>query len=353
MKRLKENDYLYSSARIRVLERTLLNQDMIERMLESKNVSEAAKVLVECGYEDLPSITRKNLETLLSNERSRVYSLLSSFVPHREILDVFRIKYDYHNLKSIVKAESRNIDAERLLIGDGRYDGAALINAVRKADYSKLPTAMQQAIESAKDLLSRTHDPQLSDIVFDQACFSEMLSLANKLGSDFLKGYVRLLVDVTNIRIVVRSKRTKKEFDFLRRSLLEGGNFDREKLLAASSGGSLRSVFAGSALEHAATVADDMISSIENASEYEGASDRSGPDAGKSALSRLELELDDAVEKYLGSAKRVPFGEAPVIAFLAAKERDYTTIRAILSGLIAGVNPDAIRQRLSPAAVKA
>ena len=129
MKRLKENDYLYSSARIRALERTLLTRDRIERMLDSKTASEAAKVLSECGYEDIPSITRESLETMLSKERSRVYSLLRSFVPHREIIDFFRVKYDYHNLKAIVKAEP--VKRRQACNHDGRF-AKCTINAVRR-----------------------------------------------------------------------------------------------------------------------------------------------------------------------------------------------------------------------------
>lgn len=353
MKRLKKNDYLYSSARIRVLERTLLSRDRVDRMLESKNASEAAKVLVECGYEDIPFITRENLETLLSRERSRVYSLLSSFVPHREIIDFFRIKYDYHNLKTIVKSQAQNVDAQRLMINDGRFDRTTLVNAVQKADHSKLPNVMSQAIDSAKDILSRTGDPQLSDLEFDRACFSEMLSMALKIGSTFLAGYTRLLIDVTNIRIIVRSVRSNKEFEFLRRSLLDGGNIEKERLLTARSDISIKTVFKGSVLESAASIADDIISGVQNPSDDDKALSNAVPDSGRAAMTELELELDVAVDEYLDSARRVSFGEAPIIAFLAAKEKEYSTIRAILSGLIAGVSPDAIRQRLSPAAVRA
>lgn len=351
MKRLKENDYLYSSARIRALERTLLTRDRIERMLDSKTASEAAKVLSECGYEDIPSITRESLETMLSKERSRVYSLLRSFVPHREIIDFFRVKYDYHNLKAIVKAEAQDIDEDRLVVSDGRFAKPALINAVRKADYSGIPAEMGHAIESAKDILSRTGDPQLSDIEFDRACFGEMLSIAQSLGSVFLTGYVRLLIDIANIRIIVRSVRTKRDFEFLRRSLLEGGNIEAEQLLAAISDMSLKTVFRGSILEPAASIADNIISGLEKASGLDNEFGRSAPDGDRASMTELERILDGAADSYLDSAKKVTFGEAPVITFLAAKETEYTTVRAILSGLLAGVSPGAIRQRLSLTAV--
>ena len=48
----KDTDYLFLSARIRSLERTLLTRQQLERMLESGSVQEAARVLTDLGWEN-------------------------------------------------------------------------------------------------------------------------------------------------------------------------------------------------------------------------------------------------------------------------------------------------------------
>ena len=45
-------------------------------------------------------------------------------------------------------------------------------------------------------------------------------------------------------------------------------------------------------------------------------------------------------------ARFVAFGEAPVIAYLAAKEAEILAIRIILTGRLADLAPDIIRERL-------
>ena len=48
----------------------------------------------------------------------------------------------------------------------------------------------------------------------------------------------------------------------------------------------------------------------------------------------------------MADAKRVPFGEETVIAYLYAKEAEFTAIRTILASRRAGLDGTAIRERL-------
>ena len=63
-------------------------------------------------------------------------------------------------------------------------------------------------------------------------------------------------------------------------------------------------------------------------------------------LTRFERLCDDAMLDHLRRARFVPFGDAPVIAYLAARERELTAVRIILTGRLAGLGPDTIRERL-------
>ena len=49
---------------------------------------------------------------------------------------------------------------------------------------------------------------------------------------------------------------------------------------------------------------------------------------------------------YFASARRIPFGEQPVIGYLYAKETELTAVRTIFAGRAAGLDGDTIRQRL-------
>ena len=67
---------------------------------------------------------------------------------------------------------------------------------------------------------------------------------------------------------------------------------------------------------------------------------------GSGELTAFERLCDNAVMNYLAQARRIPFGEQAVIGYLYARENEFTAIRTILSGRMAGLDGDTIRQRL-------
>ena len=77
--------------------------------------------------------------------------------------------------------------------------------------------------------------------------------------------------------------------------------------------------------------------------------ERTAPGSGR--LTAFERACDDALMAYMAQAKRVPFGEQPVVGYLFAKESEFTAIRIILSGRMDQLGADVIRERLREAYV--
>ena len=63
-------------------------------------------------------------------------------------------------------------------------------------------------------------------------------------------------------------------------------------------------------------------------------------------LTAFEKACDDAVLRAAGAARRVPFGVEVALGYLAAKEAEWTAVRTVLSGRMAGVPAEALRERL-------
>ena len=106
-KRRKDTDYLFLSARIRAMERRLLTAQRLEQLLTAPSVEACAQLLSEWGYalvHDEPS-----LQAALSAQREAVFADVSRFMPEAEVLDVFRLKYDYHNIKTQTPMERKSV----------------------------------------------------------------------------------------------------------------------------------------------------------------------------------------------------------------------------------------------------
>ena len=71
------------------------------------------------------------------------------------------------------------------------------------------------------------------------------------------------------------------------------------------------------------------------------------PQAAKgNQITAFEKACDDYLTSYLQSAKLTPFGDSVIIAYLAAREAEFTAARVIMAGRFAGLEPDTIRERL-------
>jgi len=304
----------------------LLTNEKAERMLDAPTFEDAAKLLTDCGYTDMSQMKPAEIEKSLAEHRDEILAELGRFSPDSRLVDVFRLKYDYHNAKTILKAEAMGQDAERLLSDSGRIPGKRLMELYNEDRQVELPEKLGAAMSEAKSLLARTGNPQMADFVLDRAYFDELKENAEALDSPFLMGYAELLIDSTNLKSAVRTMRMGKGQDFLREVLIPGGSVSVDKLANVSDKDSLASLYAHNALEKAAALGGDAL-------DGEG-------------MTQFELACDNAVTGYLKGAKLICYGCEPILAYMAAVEGEITAIRMILTGRLAGVAPQVIRERL-------
>ena len=327
MSKVTDREYLALTAMLRARESKMLDRDRMDRMLSAPSYADAAKLLVDCGYEDMSAMDAKGIDAVLNAHRAAVYDEISRMAPQPELVEIFRLKYDYHNAKVVLKAAGMGTDGTHLFSDLGRVTGEQLVQAMEEDHYSDLPETLARAVQEARSILAKTGNPQNAEFVLDRAYFAEMAAMAARVGSGYLKGYVRLMIDSANLRSAVRTVRMNRGVDFLLQALIPGGSVSEDTLAAAaSSGDGLAALFTASPLQDAAVL---------------------GAEAMKGgSMTRFELACDNAVSAYLASAKLVSFGSEPVVEYLAMVETEITAVRMILSGRLAGIEPTVIRERL-------
>ena len=325
-KKIKDTDYLAISARIKAMETGLLTRERMEQVLDARTDEEAVKILQECGYPELDARSPEAMDAALSAAREATLSDVLDGAPDPRYIDIFKLKYDYHNIKAVLKAQAMDVSPDSMLMDMGRVGASELKEAVQTGRLDDLPETLAAAAAEAREVLDSTRDPQLSDIVLDRWCYQEMANVAQETGSDFLAGYVKIQIDAANLRALVRTLRMGKSGDFLKTVLLEDGGISAEAVAAAGNSGALAEVYGPTALQAAAEAGAEAL--------------RGGP------LTAFEKLCDDAVGDYLAGAQFVPFGEAPLLGYLAARETEYTNIRILLMGRGAGLPADVIRSRL-------
>ena len=120
MSRIRDNDYLCVSAMLRGKEARMIPVDVFARMADAEDAQAAAKMAEDYGYTGLDLSTPQALDAGLSKMRADVYRDLAGILPQASLLDLFRLKYDYHNAKVLVKNASRLELPEGVLSEEGR-----------------------------------------------------------------------------------------------------------------------------------------------------------------------------------------------------------------------------------------
>ena len=318
--------YLCLSAMLRAREGKLLNAERAARMIEAPSYEDAARMLTDCGYEDMSQLNAGQLEEALTAHRADIFSELDRLAPDSLIPGIFKMKYDYHNAKVLLKSEVMQLSADRILSATGRIAPAELKRLYHEEKYSEMPGQLGKAMEEAKELLARTANPQQADFALDRAFFAEMHAAAAESGNAFLQGYAKILTDAANLKGAVRTVRMGKGQEFMKDVLIPGGSVSTDRILAASDAEALASLFTHSELEEAAQLGGEALTG--------------------GTLTAFELACDNAVNAYLGRAKLVSFGSEPLTAYLAAVENEITAVRMILTGRLAGIKPGVLKERL-------
>ena len=321
-KKIKDTDYLTISARIRGMENTLMNREKMEQLLDTNSDEEVSRILQEYGYPAFDLDHPEELDAAFSQVRRKIWADLEQSMPDPRYLEVFRQKYDYHNVKAILKAEAMHTSPDSMLSDLGRVPVEELKRylASRGAE-GEIPASLASAATEARDVLESTRDPQLCDMVLDRARFQEELKLAEETGSRFLQGYVRDCIDAANLQTLVRCLRVRKSKEFLAQALIEGGDISTDVLMHVEGrdGRALAAIYQTPGFKAAAEA---------------------------STVKGFEKSCDDAVTAYLADSQLIPFGEAPVINYIASLETEFTNLRIILLGRKAGMPAAEIRNHL-------
>ena len=118
-KAIKDTEYLVISARVKALETRLLTRERLEQLLDARTGEEMGKLLQEWGYPQLDAAHPEAMDAALSAVREATLADLAEGIPDTRYLELFKIKYDYHNAKVLLKAEAMGVPASSHADGHG------------------------------------------------------------------------------------------------------------------------------------------------------------------------------------------------------------------------------------------
>ena len=324
-------DFIQGVTRTRVLEKRLLSKEKIDRMIEAKDIGEVFKTLNETEYSSaVAGITRdEDYESILSHELERVYKLMRDISKDQIVVDLMALKYDYHNLKVLVKERKLNKDLSHLYIPIGTTDFQKMKAGFLEGNLKEVQLEFKEAIEAVINDFETTKDPQRIDLVIDKFYFQHLYNMAEDSGIEFFIDYIKDMIDFINIKSSIRLKRQGKDMGFFEDVLLPNGNIDKNIILF--------------------TLNDSIENMINRFKNYRISSRLiKGLESYKTTnhLSDLEKYMDNYLIDINKPSKYINFGPEPIFSYLVAKETEIKTLRIIMVSKMNKISPEATRERV-------
>ncbi len=323
-------DYFYSSARIRVMEKRVVNEEGFARILDAETDREICEILSEYGISAITDTSGSILmEQTLEAILEAAYREVEELLPNDPFVTLWRYPYDCNNIKTAIKCALLGKDPNPMLVSFGTVSRECVLDAVTSHRFDCLPEHMKNAAEEAYSALSKTRDPQTVDLILDKACYEDMLACAEKSNSDMILGWLRAKIDLINFMSSLRLLRMNSvSAEALEeRVLLAGGTVPVARWINARKEGTNALQELLNAQKHCELPAKVLAS--------DGYS-----------LTAVETASDNAFMALIREARYLSFGGEVCAAFLLSTEASVRNLRILLSGKKAGIKKETIRERV-------
>ena len=315
-------NYVYAVARIRVKEKSLLTNADVAQMCGMRDADAVLGYLSEKGWGKAGE--RQSAEQMLAAEEEKAQGALRELGDAgKEILEALSLPQRYHNLKTGIKTTCTGTENPDAFFKGIEPSEKTLANVLAAKDFKALPEHMRAAAERALEVMLRTRDGQMCDLIIDRACLDAMCAAGEKSRHEILRTYLLEQVAVADIRIAVRGARIGKSLAFFKEALAPVKGISAQKLAVCAA-------------ESEAALFDYL-----EATAYAGAAE-----AIKVSPSAFERWCDDTVMESIRPQKRNAFSIGPVVAYYLARQSEIRTARIVLTAKANGFSEEAIRERV-------
>lgn len=321
--------YTYPNARVRARTGRLLKDKQYTEILESQNIEEVKNYLRGIP-EYAKYIDEYPLEKALDTQLAETYDLIARIAPDnsKEAFQFLLKKWDIRNIKSIIIAKEAGLDMDEtmnLVVPFGELSDKLVtlidtesveevLNGLEGTDYAPL-------LEDALPLYRETGVLLPIEASLDKYLMGNLLRTAATPEDDntaYLHEYVGNMVDINNIKIILRAKADGLKFEDIEPYMISNGYQIREwKLKDLMEAEDVSGVVNGlEGTDYAPLLSDSLNDYTQTGS-----------------IAAFEKALDEYVNE---TAKRISlknqFGIGPMLGFLNKKEKEIKNLKTIVRG---------------------
>ena len=330
---MQDTEYKGINTQIRVAETRLFTREDYEKMLRAEGLQGALDVLKGTDYyfDEKAVLATKDFDQFLMSRLKSVYDELYQMTPNSEIIQIYTLRYSYHNLKVLLKQRVNEVDLEHLLIPIGKESIATLRNLVKTEQSEILDPIMVEAVQLTLEDHETFERIEAIDVFMDTYYYKHIRAIANELKNATISKVVDVMIDLDNLSTVIRSLNQQKSRSFLHTVLSSSGSIAKSAIIdAADQGkGALSELYLGQ------PYAKDLDAILADS---------------KSEINPMMLDrvIEEIIDELMDEGKYQAFGPMPVVAYIFAIEKEITNIRLILVGKDNQIDEEFLRERMRP-----
>ena len=301
---MNRNDFILPVSMIKVQEKKLLNEDRLIKMLETNSFKEILRILNDTDYSYSIATTMQDdeYEKIINGELERVFKFTREISKNnQEIVDLAALKYEYQNLKLLLKDKGNVLDVYN--ISTGIIDKEELMNNFNE-------------VKKYKDLKEAC-------IKLDKMYLKHLLKLANSTNIPLFIDYAKISIDRYNIVTFLRLKKQNRNVDYLDDILVDGGSISKEELSKVYFTNTYVLLFK----KKIATKTWDTF-------------EKNGD------ILEIEKIFDNMIISLAKEYKYITIGPEPIFTYIIAKEYELKALRLIMSAKLNDINIELVKSRL-------
>ena len=319
--------YIWATAKVRVLETTMLPRGTLLDMADARSFAEAVELLSSSEYVMSGRVQRfAEAEEMLLERRQAVRELFVDLMLDDELVEILRARADFANMRLAVRRVVMERPVGLDYSNEGSIGAEEFEGIFEQEDYDRFPEYLREAVEEAVLGYYQNKDIRRIDYGIDKVSSAYKLKTAARLGSVFLLSLFRTQIDLTNIRTMLRLKAAERDEKDL---FIAGGFVEKERFV------------------HGLDVGYEALANLFYVTPYyEVVEGGVGYLSTEGSFLHLEKDCDDHLMGFLKTTRSITAGSQPVIAYLMRKENEIRTVRMVLTCKKNGMDTKFILDRL-------
>lgn len=327
---IKDIDYKAINTLIRTYELKLLQKDDFERLLKADDLKATLDTLKATDYEfDQEELLQtKQFNEMLMAHLADVYREMYEVAPQPQLLDLFTLRYTYHNLKVLLKDLFLESNQETLLIPIGSLSVDQLKTLVSSGKSDNAHPLMVEAVRLTKEDFEERQLIEAVTVYMDTYYLRHLRAISDDLQNEDISAITDTLIDLYNLTTLVRSLNQGKPRSHLHALLSSSGTVSKQDLIDDSINGAVSvlkkyysSKVYGSKLE--VVIEDNKINTL-----------------------KLDKIMDELISEIVSEGIYQAFGPMPLLGYIYAKETEITNLRLVLVGKDNQIDETILRERM-------